>query len=159
MKNATFTGSAVKSDVDVRLGNVTLKEGTHYTLSYKNNVNAGTAQVTVSGKGSLEGAVTKDFTIAKADISKASISASGTYAPDGVKIGINAKLGNYTLKSSDYSFTAPTAAGEQTLTISETTTSAAKYGEMQCGKSGYSKCQIVFIAVNRRQGLYRNGNL
>ena len=117
-KNATFTGSAVKSDIDVRLGNVTLKEGTHYTLSYKNNVIAGTAQVTISGKGSLEGAVTKSFTIAKADISKASISANGTYAPDGVKIGINAKFGNYTLKSSDYSFTAPTAAGEQTLTIS-----------------------------------------
>lgn len=118
VKNATFTGSAIKSDVDVRLGNVTLKEGTHYTLSYKNNVNAGTAQVTISGKGSLEGAVTKSFTIAKADISKASISASGTYAPDDVKIGINAKFGNYTLKSSDYSFAAPTAAGEQTLTIS-----------------------------------------
>lgn len=118
VKNATFTGSAVKSGVDVRLGNVTLKEGTHYTLSYKNSVNAGTAQVTISGKGSLEGAVTKDFTIAKADISKASFSASGTYAPDGVKIGINAKFGNYTLKNSDYSFTAPTAAGEQTLTIS-----------------------------------------
>lgn len=118
VKNATFTGSAVKSAVDVRLGNVTLKEGTHYTLSYKNNVNAGTAQVTVSGKGSLEGAVTKDFTIAKADISKASISASGTYAPDGVKIGINAKFGNYTLKSSDYIVKVPTSAGEQTLTIS-----------------------------------------
>lgn len=118
VKNATFTGSAIKSDVDVRLGNVTLKEGTHYTLSYKNNVNAGTAQVTISGKGSLEGTVTMSFTIAKADISKASISANGTYAPDGVKIGINAKFGNYTLKSSDYSFTAPTAAGEQTLTIS-----------------------------------------
>ncbi len=118
VKDATFTGSAVKSGVDVKLGNVTLKEGTHYTLSYKNNVNAGTAQVTISGKGSLEGAVTKSFTIAKADISKASISANGTYAPDGVKIGINAKFGNYTLKSSDYSFAAPTAAGEQTLTIS-----------------------------------------
>lgn len=118
VKNATFTGSAVKSAVDVRLGNVTLKEGTHYTLSYKNNVNAGTAQVTISGKGSLEGAVTKDFTIAKADISKASISASGTYAPDGVKIGINAKFGNYTLKSSDYIVKVPTSAGEQTLTIS-----------------------------------------
>ncbi len=118
VKNATFTGSAVKSDVDVRLGNVTLKEGSHYTLSYKNNVNAGTAQVTVSGKGSLKGAVTKSFTIAKADISKASISASGTYAPDGVKIGINAKFGNYTLKSSDYIVKVPTSAGEQTLTIS-----------------------------------------
>lgn len=118
VKNATFTGSAVKSAVDVRLGNVTLKEGTHYTLSYKNNVNAGTAQVTISGKGSLEGAVTKDFTIVKADISKADITASGTYAPDGVKIGINAKFGNYTLKSSDYIVNVPTSAGEQTLTIS-----------------------------------------
>lgn len=118
VKNATFTGSAVKSDVDVRLGNVTLKEGSHYTLSYKNNVNAGTAQVTVSGKGSLKGAVTMSFTISKADISKASISASGTYAPDGVKIGINAKFGNYTLKSSDYIVKVPTSAGEQTLTIS-----------------------------------------
>lgn len=118
VKNATFTGSAIKSGVDVKLGNVMLKEGTHYTLSYKNNVNAGTAQVTISGKGSLEGAVTKSFTIAKADISKASFSASGTYAPDDVKIGINAKFGNYTLKSRDYSFAAPTAAGEQTLTIS-----------------------------------------
>lgn len=118
VKNATFTGSAIKSDVDVRLGNVTLKEGTHYTLSYKNNVNAGTAQVTISGKGSLEGAVTMSFTIAKADISKASISANGTYAPDGVKIGINAKFGNYTLKSSDYIVKVPTSAGEQTLTIS-----------------------------------------
>lgn len=118
VKNATFTGSAIKPSVTVKLGNVTLKEGSHYTLSYKNNVNAGTAQVTISGKGSLEGAVTKNFTIAKADISKASVSASGTYAPNGVKIGINAKFGHYTLKSNDYSFTAPTAAGEQTLTIS-----------------------------------------
>lgn len=118
VKDATFTGSAIKSGVDVKLGNVTLKEGTHYTLSYKNNVNAGTAQVTISGKGSLEGAVTMSFTIEKADISKASISANGTYTPDGVKIGINAKFGNYTLKSSDYSFAAPTAAGEQMLTIS-----------------------------------------
>ena len=118
VKNATFTGSAVKSAVDVKLGAVTLKEGTHYTLSYKNNVNAGTAQVTVSGKGSLEGAVTKDFTIAKADISKASITASGAYSPNGVKVNVSAKLGNYTLTESDCSFTAPTAAGKQTLTIS-----------------------------------------
>lgn len=118
VKNATFTGSAVKPSVTVKLGDITLKENTDYTLSFKNNIKVGTAQVIVTAKGSLDGAVTKDFTISKADISKASISASGTYAPDGVKIGINAKFGNYTLKSSDYSFTAPTAAGEQTLTIS-----------------------------------------
>ena len=118
VKNTTFTGSAVKPSVTVKLGDITLKENTDYTLSFKNNIKVGTAQVIVTAKGSLEGAVTKDFTIAKADIAKASISASGTYAPDGVKIGINAKFGNYTLKSSDYSFTAPTAVGEQTLTIS-----------------------------------------
>ena len=117
VKNATFTGSAIKAAVTVTLGNVTLKEGTHYTLGYKNNVNAGTAQVTVTGKGSLEGAVTKNFTIAKADISKATVTASGQYSPNGTKVNLTAKFGSYTLKSSDYGFTAPTAAGEQNLTV------------------------------------------
>ena len=117
VKNATFTGSEIKSAVDVKLGNVTLKKGTHYTLSYKNNINAGTAQVTVSGKGSLEGTVTMSFTIAKADISKANITASGAYSPNGAKVNVSAKLGNYTLTESDYSFTALTAVGEQKLTV------------------------------------------
>lgn len=119
VKDMTFTGSAVKPAVTVKLGDVTLKENTDYTLGFKNNINAGTAQVTITAKGSLEGSVTKDFTISGADISKATITANGTYSPNGVKVNVSAKLGNYTLTDSDYSVSTPasTAAGTQNLTV------------------------------------------
>ncbi len=116
--DTVFTGEQVRPDVVVSYGSYQFISDSDYTLSFKDNVNIGTASVVVTGKNHLSGSRTVTFPIEKADISKASISANGTYAPDGVKIGINAKFGNYTLKSSDYSFTAPTAAGEQTLTIS-----------------------------------------
>lgn len=116
--DTVFTGEQVRPDVVVSYGNYQFINNSDYTLSFKDNVNIGTASVVVTGKNHLSGSRTVTFPIEKADISKASISASGTYAPDDVKIGINAKFGNYTLKSSDYSFAAPTAAGEQTLTIS-----------------------------------------
>lgn len=44
-----------------------LVENTDYTLSYTNNVNAGTATVTITGIGNYSGVVTKDFTIEKAN--------------------------------------------------------------------------------------------
>ena len=40
-----------------------LREGTDYTLSYSDNVDIGTAQVTATGKGSYEGSVTVKFSI------------------------------------------------------------------------------------------------
>ncbi len=47
-----------------------LTEGTDYTVSYKDNVNAGTATVVVQGKGEYAGSITQTFTIQKADLSK-----------------------------------------------------------------------------------------
>lgn len=47
-----------------------LTEGTDYTVSYKDNVNAGTATVVVQGKGEYAGSLTQTFTIQKADLSK-----------------------------------------------------------------------------------------
>lgn len=153
VKNATFTGSAVKSAVTVKLGNITLKEGTHYTLGYKNNVNVGTAQVTVTGKGSLEGAVTKTFTIAKADISKAVITASGQYSPNGTKVNLTAKLGSYTLKSSDCSFAAPTAAGEQNLTVNGNGNFTGK-ATVKCtvAKADMSKAEVTLSLSSNGKG-------
>lgn len=61
---AKYTGKAVTPAVTVKLGGTTLKQGTDYTLSYKNNVSKSTkASVTITGKGSLTGAMTKYFTI------------------------------------------------------------------------------------------------
>lgn len=43
-----------------------LTEGTDYTVSYSDNVNAGTATITVTGVGSYSGSRTADFAISKA---------------------------------------------------------------------------------------------
>ena len=59
----TYTGRALTPKPTVRDGSYTLREGTDYTLSYANNVNAGTATVTVSGKGNYTGSKSATFRI------------------------------------------------------------------------------------------------
>ena len=63
----TYTGSAIKPKPTVTFTwsgkTQTLKEGTDYTLSYSNNTKAGTATVTITGKGSYRGTLSKTFTI------------------------------------------------------------------------------------------------
>ena len=55
----TYNGKAQKPGVTVKLGLTTLANGTDYSVSYANNTKAGTATVTVTGKGSCTGTVTK----------------------------------------------------------------------------------------------------
>ena len=50
-----FTGKALTPKPVVTLDGETLQEGTDYTLSYSNNTKAGTATVTVTGKGDYAG--------------------------------------------------------------------------------------------------------
>ena len=64
----TYTGQALTPDVTVKDGDTVLKEGTDYTVSYSNNVDAGTATVTMTGKGNYEGTKTAEFTIGKATL-------------------------------------------------------------------------------------------
>ena len=66
VKNATYTGKALKPAVTVKLGSATLKAGTDYTAAYSNNTKAGKGKVTVTGKGKYTGSASKTFTIAKA---------------------------------------------------------------------------------------------
>lgn len=67
-----YTGKALKptATVKAKVGgkSVTLKSGTDYSLTYKDNVNAGTATVTVKGKGNFTGTLTKTFTITKVKV-------------------------------------------------------------------------------------------
>ena len=60
----TYTGKALTPRPTVKYGDVTLKEGVDYTLSYRNNTNAGTATVTVTGRGAYGGAKSATFKIA-----------------------------------------------------------------------------------------------
>ena len=70
---ATYTGSAVTPNpvvADVACG-YTLVNGTDYTLAYENNVNAGTATVTITGKGNYTGSTNCTFEIAPRNIADA----------------------------------------------------------------------------------------
>jgi hypothetical protein len=50
----------------VKVGDLTLKKDVDYTVAYSNNTNAGTANVTITGKGSFGDTIAKTFTINKA---------------------------------------------------------------------------------------------
>ncbi len=61
-----YTGGAIKPMVrvmDRTLEHSELKKGVDYTVSYKNNVNAGTAYYIIKGKGKYTGTYTGTFTI------------------------------------------------------------------------------------------------
>jgi len=64
----TYTGEALTPAVVVKDGTTTLALNTDYTVAYENNIQTGTATVTVTGMGDYSGTASKTFTIAKADI-------------------------------------------------------------------------------------------
>ncbi len=61
--NKTYTGKNRKASVTVKNGSTTLKNGTDYTLTYKNCKNIGTASVTITGKGDYSGSKTLTYKI------------------------------------------------------------------------------------------------
>ncbi|MCM1089641.1 MAG: InlB B-repeat-containing protein [Butyrivibrio sp.] len=60
-----YTGKAIKCDdsLTVTVNDEPLVKNKQYSVTYKNNTNAGTAFVTITGKGGYTGKVVKSFTI------------------------------------------------------------------------------------------------
>ena len=78
----TYTGKAIKPSVTVKVGSKTLKKDTNYTVSYKNNTNVGKGTITIKGKGSYSGSVSKSFYIEP----KAVSSLKGTAYSEKIKL-------------------------------------------------------------------------
>ena len=68
----TYTGSAIKPDFKVYDGTRLLTENTDYTVSYKNNKDAGAATVEIKFKGNYKDTKTEilHFTISKAELGR-----------------------------------------------------------------------------------------
>lgn len=64
-----YTGKQLKPALTVKVGGKALTAGKHYTAAYTNNINPGKATVTLTGKGSYTGTVTKTFKIKPAAVS------------------------------------------------------------------------------------------
>lgn len=63
VENVTYTGSAVTPDILAKIENYRLVLGKEYTLSYSNNVNIGTATITITGIGNVRGIRVIEFKI------------------------------------------------------------------------------------------------
>ena len=103
----TYTGSSIEPSVTVTLNGKTLKLNEDYTLTYSNNVNVGTATITINGIGNYTGSKKVNFNIApkKLDISSATVNSIGskTYTGASIKPSVTVTLNNKTLKlNKDY---------------------------------------------------------
>lgn len=63
IKTKSYTGKAIKQSIKVTYNGKALKSGKNYTISYSNNKKVGTAKVTIKGKGTYGGVITKTFKI------------------------------------------------------------------------------------------------
>ena len=119
---SVYNGNEQKPGVTVSLNGAKLQEGTDYTVTYENNVNAGVAKATVKGIGRYEGLVEKTFEIGKADISDATIDIdTQTYTGGPINPAPRVKMGSKNLiLEEDYVITGyenNTEPGTATLTI------------------------------------------
>ena len=111
--DVVYTGKKITRGITVKDGTKTLVKGTDYTVTYKNNVNIGTASVILTGKGNYTGTVTKTFKIVEGanyiDFTKLKIQVSQTdvvYTGNKITRGITVKDGAKTLvKGTDYTVT------------------------------------------------------
>ena len=61
--NKVWTGKKLVPSLGVTVAGTKLVKGTHYKVSCTNNVNVGTAKITIKGKGKYTGSLTKSFKI------------------------------------------------------------------------------------------------
>ncbi|MBP3874104.1 MAG: Ig-like domain-containing protein, partial [Lachnospiraceae bacterium] len=122
LEDKTYNGEEQKQAPVVKLGSTVLTEGTDYTVSYSDNVNAGKATLTITGKGNYTGTKDSDFTINPASIEDAEVSGleDKTYNGEEQKQTPVVKVASATLtEGTDYtvSYKNNTNAGTATMTI------------------------------------------
>ena len=84
-----YNGKAHTPSVTVYDRGTVLGKDTDYTITYSNNINAGTATITVNGKGNYSGSAVKTFSIMKTNMSVSASGYSGTYDQTAHGIGLN----------------------------------------------------------------------
>ena len=140
ISNATYTGEAITPKPTVQYGGKTLKLNTDYSLSYKNNVNAGTATVTITGKGSYGGTKSVTFAISKADIASSTVASitDKAYTGKAIEPKLTVKYGDKTLTlNTDYTVTYKDNVNAGTATATVT------------GKGNYAGTKSVTFKISK----------
>jgi len=118
----TYDGTAQKPAVTVKIGNVTLNAG-DYTIDYTDNINVGTATITITGNNNCTGSVTKTFVINPKTVTPTiEISdESYDYTAEAVEPEVTLKDGATVIPASEYgvAYTGNTNAGTATITVTD----------------------------------------
>ena len=107
MESREYNGGAIMPTPEVKDGETILTPGGDFEFGYSDNTNAGTATLTITGKGNYKGTADKTFTIERKDIAGAVIALEQSeFSYNGstqtVKIQ-SVTVGGKTLASGDYS--------------------------------------------------------
>ncbi len=103
-----YTRTALEPEVTVRVGNKVLTKGWDYSVAYSNNVNAGEATVTVTGRRDYTGTTTASFAVDPADL--------GVLAAQG-RLTMTLKKEEYPYGDAVYTFSGGENKPTATLTI------------------------------------------
>lgn len=118
-----YTGKEWKPEVTVSFNSATLTAGNDYTVSYENNINAGTAKIIITGIGDhFTGLTEKTFTINSAEISGCTFApiADVTYNTKAHTPEVTVAISGRTLEADkDYtvSYASNVIAGTATVTV------------------------------------------
>lgn len=119
-----YDGTEKKPAVTVKdTADKTLSNGTDYTLAYTNNKNAGTASVTVTGKGNYSGTKKVDFTIQPAKLGSMTLTPTEYSSFDGTEkkpaVTVKDSKGKELIANTDYTvaYTNNTQCGVATATV------------------------------------------
>lgn len=118
-----YTGKEWKPEVTVSFNSATLTAGNDYTVSYENNINAGTAKIIITGIGDhFTGLTEKTFTINSAEISGCTFApiADVTYNTKAHSPEVTVAISGRTLEADkDYtvSYASNVNAGTVTVTV------------------------------------------
>ena len=122
ISSKTYKGEAIRPSITVRDGNKVLTPVDDYTVDYDDNIDAGTATVTVTGVGNYCEELETTFTITGRSIIGASIESipDQTFTGSAIKPAVTVKLNGATLtKDTDYTVTYSenVNAGQATVTV------------------------------------------
>lgn len=122
VKDLNYTGKKqTQENIRVYYHTTLLKEKSDYTISYKDNQNAGTATMTVTGKGNYAGSLSKTFAI-KAILISPEISLTEIYAynKSGISVSPKVTYNGKTLKNkTDYVCTILNESGSTVSKLSD----------------------------------------
>ena len=145
----TYNGSQIKPKINVTdlKYDTVLKEGTDYTVSYKNNVNPGIGEAIVKGIGNYTGKVVYKFTILKTSIRKATVKTetcqyNGKAQEPSVTVTLNGKT---LKKGTDY-------------TLSYNNNINPGTGEIIIkGKGGYTGKTVAYFEIQKKNSTTDSG--